>query len=78
MQSLPTPVTTENLNQILATIEALPSAEITRHADVVTVHATKRATGDRVKVLRAITSDGDYWHVMAVAGIVSAKFTVDA
>ena len=74
MQSLPTAVTTENLNSILATIEALPSAEVTRYSDVITVHATRRATGARVKVLRAVTRDGNYWHVMAARGLVSVNF----
>jgi hypothetical protein len=74
MQTLPTAVTTENLNNILASLEGLPSAEVTRHADVVTVHATKRATGARVQVLRAVTRDGKYWHVMTVLGLLKTVF----
>ena len=75
MQSLPTAVSTENLNNILASLEALPSAEVTRHSDVVTVHATKRATGDRVQVLRAVTRDGKYWHVMTSIGLLQKVFS---
>lgn len=74
MQSLPTAVTTENLNNILSSLEALPSAEVTRNSDVVTVHATKRATGERVKVLRAVTRDGKSWHVMTAIGLLQTVF----
>jgi len=64
MHSLPTALTTNNLDEILATIETLPTADITRHDDVITVHATRRATGERVKVLSAVTENGAEWHVM--------------
>ena len=64
MQSLQTTVTTRNLNEILATIETLPTADITRYDDVITVYATRKATGERVKVLSAVTSDSKNWHVM--------------
>jgi len=74
MQTLHTAVTTENLNNILTALESLPSSEVTRHSDVVTVHATKRATGERVKVLSAVTRDFKHWHVMAVNGIIQTKF----
>jgi hypothetical protein len=75
MQSLPTPITTENLNHVLTTLCALPSAQVTRHADVVTVTATRKATGERVTVLRAVTRDGKYWHAMAAAGLITTKFS---
>lgn len=75
MQTLPTAVTTENLNQILTALEALPSAEVTRHDDVVTVHATTRTTGARVKVLSAVTRDGDHWHVMTTLGLLQKVFS---
>lgn len=75
MQSLPTAITTAQLDSLLATIERLPSAEVTRHADIVTVHATRKATGERVKVFSAATRNGTHWHAMAVPGLVSATFT---
>lgn len=42
MQSLPTPLTTSQLDGILSGLSTLPSAQVTRHSDVVTVHATKK------------------------------------
>ena len=75
MQSLPTALTTAQLNGILTTLAALPSAQVNRHADVITVTATRKATGDRVKVLSAATANGHQWHVMAMPGLISATFT---
>ena len=72
MQSLPTPVQSENLHSMLDMMETLPSAEVSRHADVVTVTATKKTTGERVTVLRAVTHDLQNWHVMAAPGLVLA------
>lgn len=71
MQSLPTTVTTRNLNKIIDTLETLPTSLITRHDDVITVHATLKATGERVKVLSAVTRDRKKWHVMTVPGLLT-------
>ena len=71
MKSLPTLLTTAQLDALLSTIEKLPSATVHRHADIVTVTATRKATGETVKVLSAATRDGSRWHVMAVPGLVS-------
>jgi hypothetical protein len=71
MKSLPTPLSTAQLDDLLSTIEKLPSAQVTRHPDIITVTATKKATGETVKVLSAATHDGKQWHVMAVPGLVS-------
>lgn len=75
MQSLPTALTTAQLDGILATIATLPSAQVTRHDSIVTVHATRKATGEKVKVLSAASSNGAHWHVMAVPGLISTTFT---
>lgn len=75
MQSLPTAVTTRNLEEILSTLETLPSAEVTRHSDLIVAYATVKKTGKRVKVLSAATSDGLNWHVMAVQGLISMQLT---
>ena len=75
MQSLPAPLTTAQLNWILSTLETLPSATVTRHADIITVTATKKKTGQTVKVLSAATTDRQHWHVMTVPGLISATFT---
>jgi len=69
MQSLPTALTTEQLDRMLSTIETLPTAQVKRGDDVVTVTATKKATGQTVKVLSAV-SNGTHWHVMAVPGLI--------
>jgi uncharacterized protein (UPF0335 family) len=71
MQSLPTPLSTAQLDALLSTIEKLPSAKVNRHADIITVTATRKATGETVKVLSAATSNGKQWHVMTVPGLVS-------
>jgi hypothetical protein len=51
----------------------MPSAKVNRHADIITVTATRKATGETVKVLSAATRDGKQWHVMTVPGIITAK-----
>ena len=75
MQSLPTPVTTANLDAILATLEGLPTVEITRGNNVIKATAIKKATGARVRILSAVTRDGKRWHVMTVPGLVQTKLT---
>ena len=73
MQSLPTPVPTKDLNTLLDALALMPSAKVNRHADIVTVTATRKSTGETVKVLSAATTDGQHWHVMTVPGIITAK-----
>ena len=75
MQSLPTALTTAQLDDILTTLQALPSAQIKRHPSIVTVTATRKATGQTVKILSAATANGHQWHVMTVPGLISATFT---
>jgi len=72
MQSLPTPLTTAQLDGILSELAALPSATVNRHPDVVTVTATRKKTGETVKVLSAVTRNGQHWHVMTAPGLVTA------
>lgn len=72
LKSLPSLVTTSNLNDMLAAIEKLPTAVITRTAYAVAVRATKK-TGEVVKVLGAISADGEHWSVQAAPGLVSVK-----
>jgi trehalose-6-phosphatase len=69
MQTLPTLVSTANLNAILATIANLPGAEINRSDSAVTVHATRK-TQERVKVLSAVLIIDNEWHVIAEAGML--------
>jgi hypothetical protein len=71
MKSLPTPLSTAQLEGILATLAKMPSAQVQRHADIITVTATRKTTGETVKVLSAATRDGKQWHVMTVPGLVS-------
>ena len=75
MQSLPTPLTTAQLDGILSELAALPSATVNRHPDVITVTATRKKTGETVKVLSAVTRNGQCWHVMTVPGIITTTFT---
>ena len=75
MKSLPTLLSTAQLDALLSTIEKLPSATVNRHPDIITVTATKKKTGETVKVLSAATRNGSQWHVMAVPGLVFATFT---
>lgn len=73
MQSLPTPVKTADLNTLLDALAMMPSAKVNRHADIITVTATRKTTGETVKVLSAATTDGQQWHVMTVPGIITVK-----
>lgn len=73
MQSLPTPVKTADLNTLLDALAMMPSATVNRHADIITVTATRKTTGETVKVLSAATTDGQHWHVMTVPGIITVK-----
>jgi hypothetical protein len=73
MKSLPTPLSAAQLDALLSTIEKLPSATVNRHPDIITVTATRKATGETVKVLSAVTRNGQQWHVMAVPGLITAK-----
>lgn len=75
MQSLPTPLTTAQLDNILATLATMPTATVNRHPDIITVTATRKKTGETVKVLSAATRDGHQWHVMAAPGLISTTFT---
>ena len=72
MQSLPTALTTAQLEGILSALAAMRSATVNRHADIITVTATKKKTGEAVKVLSAATRNGQQWHVMTVPGLVTA------
>jgi hypothetical protein len=75
MKSLPTLISTTNLDQILATFTANPIAgmEVNRHEDSATVYVTRRKTGKREKILSAVTADGSQWHVVAVEGLLNPK-----
>lgn len=73
MQSLPTAVSTQDLDILLSALEQMPSAKVNRHADIITVTATRKATGETVKILSAATRDGQHWHVMTVPGLITAK-----
>lgn len=75
MQSLPTALTTAQVVNLVSQLEAMPSATVNRHADIITVTATSKATGQAVKVLSAATTDGQQWHVMAAPGLIKAIFT---
>ena len=75
MQSLPTLVNTQDLNTLLDALAAMPSATVNRHADIITVTATKKKTGETVKVLSAATTNGQQWHVMTIPGLITATAT---
>lgn len=76
MRSLPTLLSTAQVDSLLSTIETLSSARVIRHSDIVTVEATRKATGETVTVMRAASSDGAHWHVMAVPGLIRQSFAV--
>ena len=75
MKSLPTPLTTAQLEGILSELAAMPSATVNRFADIVTVTATRKADRQTVKVLSAATTNGQHWHVMTVPELITTKFT---
>jgi len=51
----------------------MPSATINRDTHTVYVNAKRKATGETVRVLDAVTFDGQHWHVMTVPGLITAK-----
>lgn len=71
MKSLQTALTTAEVEKLVSDIAKLPSAEVARHADIITISATRKATGEKVKVLSAATRNGTDWHVMAVPGLIT-------
>ena len=71
MQSLPTPLTTAQLEGLLSTLEALPSAKVNRYMGAVTVTATRKADRQSVEVLHATTRNGQHWHVMTAPGLIT-------
>jgi ribosome-binding factor A len=77
MKTLPTLVTTANLDEILATFTASPIAgvEVNRGEATATVYVTRRATGKREKILSAVYlyDDDGQWHVMADEGLLTPK-----
>ena len=73
MKSLPTALTTSQVDELVAGFPADSRLVIRRFDDIVTVSL---ALKDRtVKLLSAATADGHRWHVMAKEGIVSTTFT---
>ena len=70
MQSLPTALTTAQLETLLSTFP--PAATIFRGAGIITVKATHKTTGLMVKLLSAASSNGKHWHVMAKPGLIQA------
>jgi hypothetical protein len=76
MEQLPTALTTAQLEELLRQLETLPSAAINRVApDTVTVTARRRADGQTVTVLSAITADRTQWSVRAAPGLIRATIT---
>jgi len=77
MKSLPTLITTANLDQILATFTANPisGVEVNRNDNSATVYVTRRKTGKREKILSAVYlyDDDGQWHVMADEGLLAPK-----
>jgi len=71
MQSLPTALSTAELNELLAGFPA--AASVNRGDGVITVTATHKATGKKMKLLSAISHNGKQWHVMTVPGLVQAS-----
>lgn len=73
MKSLPTALTTSQVNDLIAGFPTDSRLVIRRFDDIVTVSL---ALKDRtIKLLSAATADGQRWHVMAKDGIVSTTFT---
>jgi hypothetical protein len=71
MKSLPTSLTTKEVNDLISGFPADPRISVSRFADIVTVSI---AVKDRtIKLLSAATANGRDWHVMAKDGLISAS-----
>jgi hypothetical protein len=72
LKSLPTALTTADLNSLIAGFPNDKRLNVSRYDTVITVSmALKDKT---VKLLSAVTNDGKYWHVMAKEGLISTSF----
>lgn len=73
MKSLPTALTTSQVNDLIAGFPTDSRLVVRRFDSIVTVSL---ALKDRtIKLLSAATANGRDWHVMAKDGIVSTTFT---
>jgi len=75
MQSLPTALTTAQLEGILSALAALPSATVNRHPDVITVTATRTKTAESEQGMSAAPRDRLNWHVLTAPGLLTPPFT---
>ena len=77
MKSLPTPLTTAQVDRLVSDLLKLPSATVFQPygmSDIVRVSATKRATGEKVTVFRAVQGSNGLWHAMAAEGLITTNF----
>ena len=74
MKSLPTALTTSQVNDLIAGFPTDPRLVVRRFDDIVTVTLVIKENHE-IRLLSAATANGRDWHVMAKDGIVSTTFT---
>ena len=71
MKSLPTSLTTTEVNDLIAGFPADPRITVSRFDSIITVSiAVKDKT---IRLLSAATANGRDWHVMAKENLISVK-----
>lgn len=73
MQSLPTTLTTRQLDELVSQFPA--ACSIFKGEDIVTVKARNKKTGSIDRLLSAASPDGHHWHVMTKPGIITTSFS---
>lgn len=73
MQSLPTTLTTRQLDELVSQFPS--SCVIFKGEDIVVVKARNKKTGSVDRLLSAASPNGHHWHVMAKPGIVTTSFS---
>lgn len=74
MKSLPTALTTSQVNDLIAGFPADPRLVVRRFDSIVTVSLALKENHE-IRLLSAASTNGRQWHVMAKDGIVSTTFT---
>ena len=73
MKSLPTTLTTRQLDELVSQFPA--TCSIFKGEDIVVIKARNKKTGSIDRLLSAASTDGHYWHVMAKPGIITTSFS---
>jgi hypothetical protein len=72
MKLLPTTLTTDQVRSLIDTMRSMPSAQVEMTNASVSVYATKKTTGETVRVFSAVRS-GAEWLCESAPGLVKIR-----